>query len=167
MKLPLWHRQLKSLCAVTDFNPVEQNCCSSVTHSQAALSHRLGLWGETACTCTVSGTALARSWKQRVPFPPSTSPHLEEGHTENSTLPQVEQLAFLHLASFAYLQEEPGLTIPPWLPICLLLEGNTGPVVAPCWGCSNYHCHWLQTGSSLPLWSCCTGQKHSLAFKQH
>lgn len=116
MKLPLWHRQLKSLCAVTDFNPVEQNCCSSVTHSQAALSHRLGLWGETACTCTVSGTALARSWKQRVPFPPSAAPHLEEGHTEISTLPQVEQLAFLHLASFADLQEEPGLTIPPWLP---------------------------------------------------
>lgn len=47
------------------------------------------------------------------PISPPTAPHLEEGHTEISTLPQVEQLAFLHLASFADLQEEPGLTIPP------------------------------------------------------
>lgn len=95
------------------------------------------------------------------PIFPLHCPHLEEGHTENSTLPQVEQLAFLHLASFADLQEEPGLTIPLWLPICLLLQGNTGPVVAPYWGCSNYHCHWLQTDSSFLLWSCCTGQKQS------
>lgn len=78
----------KSLHCNRDFNSVQQNCCSCITHLQV----------------TASGKALSRSRKQKSPVSCTAASILRKvRHKENFTLPQVQLAYSLHLASSALL----------------------------------------------------------------